>query len=110
MKTFIHEKMKVAQDSIDKMAFDRVHRMGPRSDGRCRKIVARFRDFKECEFVRKQWKSLEGTHYQVHEQFPPEIVEKRRKLIPKLKAARQQNKRAWISYDTLYVDGKPVRD
>ena len=95
---------------MKKMAFDRVHRMGPRSDGRCRKIVARFRDFKEREFVRKQWKSLEGTHFQVHEQFPPEIVEKRRKLIPKLKAARQQNKRAWISYDTLYVDGKPVRD
>ncbi|KAH3781904.1 hypothetical protein DPMN_159813 [Dreissena polymorpha] len=27
-----------------------------------------------------------------------------------MKEARSQGKKAWIAYDTLFVDGKPVRD
>ncbi|KAH3850486.1 hypothetical protein DPMN_092898, partial [Dreissena polymorpha] len=50
---------------------------------------------------------FERTNYQMHEQFPPEVLEKRRKLVPHMKDARKEGKRAWIAYDTLYVDGKP---
>ena len=46
----------------------------------------------------------------MNEQFPKEVVDKRRRLLPKLKEARQQGKSAWLSYDTLYVDGRAVRD
>jgi len=110
VKTFILEKLNVANELVDKIVFDRAHRMGPGAKGTCRKIVTRFRDFKDREFVRKQWKTLEGTDFAVHEQFPPEVVEKRKKLYPKMKKARDQEKRAWTAYDTLYIDGKPVRD
>ncbi|KAH3772640.1 hypothetical protein DPMN_173981 [Dreissena polymorpha] len=43
------------------------------------------------------------------EQFPPEVLEKRRKLVPKMKDAKKEGKRYWIVYDTIYVDGKPVK-
>lgn len=61
----------------------------------CRKIVAKFLQYKDKEFVRKQWKILKGTPFHVSEQFPKGVVE--------------QRKRAWITYDTLYVDGKAVK-
>ncbi|KAH3753329.1 hypothetical protein DPMN_032700 [Dreissena polymorpha] len=59
--------------------------------------------------VRREWKHLSGTGCQMFEQFPPEVVEKRRKLVPKMKDAKKEGKRSWIVYDTLYVDGKPVK-
>ncbi|KAH3691475.1 hypothetical protein DPMN_187314 [Dreissena polymorpha] len=58
--------------------------------------------------VRRQWKHLSGIGCQMFEQFPPEVLEKGRKLVPKLKVAKQEGKRSWIVYDTLYMDGKPV--
>ncbi|KAH3702922.1 hypothetical protein DPMN_077950 [Dreissena polymorpha] len=59
---------------------------------------------------RRQIKHLAGTAFNVFEQFPPEVVSKRRKLLPKMKEARAKGKRSWIAYDTLNVDGRPVRD
>ena len=110
VKEFLHNKMKVAKDAVDKMVLERVHRVGAKQDGRCRKIVAKFLEFKDREFVRKQWKSLEGTPFYISEQFPREVIEKRQKLVPKMKQARKDGKRAWIAYDTLYIDGKAVKD
>ena len=106
---FLVEKMKVAKEAVDQMVMERVHRIGPKQHGRCRKIVAKFLQFKDKEFVRKQWKTLEGTPFYVSEQFPREMVEQRNRLVPKLRAARQEGKHAWIAHDTLYVDGRTVR-
>lgn len=39
-----------------------------------------------------------------------EVTDKRRKLMKKLKETMDQGKRAWIMYDTLYVNGTPVRE
>ena len=46
----------------------------------------------------------------MNEQFPREVADKRRRLVPKMEEARQQGKSAWLSYDALYVDGRVVRD
>mgnify|MGYP000441068583 CR=1 FL=1 len=43
-----------------------------------RKIVAKFHVYKEKEVVMKQWKHLKGTPYYVSEQFPKEVVDKRK--------------------------------
>ncbi|XP_053383743.1 uncharacterized protein LOC128549967 [Mercenaria mercenaria] len=112
LKGFLVEKMKIAQDLVTQIQFDRVHRIGPkRGDLRCRNIIAlKFTLYKEKEYVRKQWKSLSGTRHQVYEQFPKKIVEKRRQLVPKMKAARRDGKQAWIVYDKLFIDGKQVED
>ena len=110
LRNFLHEKMKVAKDVVDKIGFERVHRMGAKEEGKQRAIVAKFSLYKEREFVRKQWKSLQGTPYYVNEQFPREVAEKRKMLLPKMKAARNRGDTSWIAYDTLYVNGKPVKD
>lgn len=47
-------KVKIARDLPDKIAFERVHRMGPRIEGRPRKPVAKFTLFKERDLVRRK--------------------------------------------------------
>lgn len=111
LREFIVQKMKLAQNIVDDMKFERVHRIGTNTDrNRCRNIVAKFSLFKERELVRKQWKPLQGSDYYVREQFPKEVNDKRRQLLPRMKDAKRAGKRAWLSYDTLYIDGKPVKD
>lgn len=110
LRDFLVAKMKIASTLVEKMQFERVHRVGPKQQGsRGRKIVAKFSLFKEREFVRKQSKALKGTNFFVQEQFPKEVNDKRRRLLPQMKEARKAGKPAWLAYDTLYVDGKPVR-
>lgn len=109
LRLFLVEKMKLAQHMVEEMQFERVHRMGQKMVGKSRNIVAKFSLFKEREIVRKQWKPLQGTGYFVYEQFPKEINDRRRKLLPKLKEAKKAGKKAWLAYDTLYIDGRPVK-
>ncbi|XP_060568531.1 uncharacterized protein LOC132727137 [Ruditapes philippinarum] len=110
LREFLEQNMKIAKEQVERMAFERVHRMGNKIPGRTRNIVAKFTLFKERELVRKQWKTLDKTKYYVHEQFPKEIIAKRRELVPKMKEAKRNGHNAWISYDTLYVNGKAQRD
>lgn len=108
LRGFMEKELEIAKDIVDSFQFERVHRMGAKSGSKKRNIVAKFTLFKEREFVRKQWKHLQGTNFFMHEQFPKEVNDKRRLLLPKLKEAKRAGKRAWLSYDTLYVDGKRV--
>ena len=110
LRDFLESKMKKAKDVVNSIVFERVHRVGRKRDNKSRNIVAKFALYKEREMVRKQGKELEGTNYSVFEQFPIEIVEKRKRLIPKMKEAKRKGHKAWVSYDTLYIDGKSVKD
>ena len=107
--------MKVADDLVREMRIERAHRMGPlgqrnhQGDRLHRKVVCRFTFFKDRECIRKAKFNLDKSQYYVHEQFPPEIVEKRRRLVPKMKEAIRNGQRPWISYDTLYINVKPVK-
>lgn len=111
LRQHFQDALKIAKETADSIRFERVHRSpGYPVPGKLRTIVAKFTFFKDREFVRKQWKELRGTTFHMYEQYPPEVIAKRRKLIPRMKAAREQGKSSWIAYDTLYVDGRPVRD
>ena len=108
IRNHLVDKMKIAKEQVEKISFERVHRMGAKQNGRIRNIVAKFTLFKEREYVRKQWNTLEGSNYTVYEQFPKEVVEKRRRLQTKVRGHGSKGDTAWIAYDTLYVNGRPV--
>ncbi|XP_060553617.1 uncharacterized protein LOC132714718 [Ruditapes philippinarum] len=78
--------------------------------GNPRKIVAKFAFYKDREMVRRLRTKLNDTQFYLHEQFPPEIVARRKSLLPKLKNAKKQGRQAWLAYDTLFIDGVPVSD
>ena len=60
--------------------------------------------------MRRASTALKGTPFYVNEQFPNDIAKRRQALAPQLKRAIRSGKQAWISYDTLYIDGQPVRE
>ena len=110
LRTFLHEKMKLAKEEAASIRLERVHRSpGSPVHGKTRNIVAKFSYFKDREMVRKKWKELDGTGFTVFEQYPPEVIRKRRLLVPKMKEARRLGKKAYLAFDTLYIDGTPVR-
>jgi len=114
LRKFMVEKLKLAQEQVNEMKIERAHRMGGEKrdkDGHIipRNIVCKFNLFKDREAVRQQRSELKETDQYMHEQFPPEVVAKRKKLIPHLIKAKEADKNAWISYDKLYIDGKHVK-
>ena len=60
----------------------RAHRMGRYQRTKTRPIVAKFAYFPNREEIRKAAKNLEGTNYSIGQQFPKEIQERRRQLVP----------------------------
>ncbi|KAH3724416.1 hypothetical protein DPMN_050232 [Dreissena polymorpha] len=105
------------------MRFERVHRMGQkqnqsagrgttgdRNKQRHRSIVFKFCFFSDREQVRGSSRILKGSQFYVTEQFPQEVAAKRRRLFQRVKEEKQVGRRAWVSYDTLYIEGRPVKD
>lgn len=72
--------------------------------------MAKFLQFKDREIVRRARTNLKDTGFFINEQFPKEIADRRRQLLPKMRQAIRDGKSAWISYDTLYIDGRPIRN
>lgn len=111
LRAFLVEKLRMAQDAVEQIQFDRVHRFGNRTNSMIyRRIVAKFSFYKQREDVRKLRKNLEHTEFYISEQFPKEVSDKRKALVPKMLKARREGKEAWISYDKLYIGGRLVRD
>ena len=110
IREFLVQRMKFAQDIIENIKFDRVHRMGPTGEGIDRNIVAKFAFFKERELVRRNSRVLNIAGLFVYEQFPKEVNDKRRKLIPRMKEEQKMANTAWLVYDTLYINGRPFRE
>ena len=96
--------------NADTIEFQQIHRLGrPRSSSR--PIIARFLRYPEREKVRKAAFKLKGTHFRIMEDFPREIIERRRKLLPLLQQAKAENKRATFSKafpDRLIIEGQFV--
>jgi len=112
LRSFLHDKLKLANDLVSAMQFERVHRMGEysRNNRYPRKLVAKFASNKDKEAVRRQSGNLKDTDFFLHEQFPPDIATRRRALLPALKTAKREGKCAWLSYDKLFINGKPATD
>ena len=91
--------------------FERVHRMGKKNADarRPRAIVAKFSHFKDRELVRKNSSRLKGTKIGIHEQFGQETTDKRKVLMPRFKAAREQGQYAQLVIDSLIIENERYR-
>ena len=49
--------------------------------------------------------NLRATSFNVADQFPQEVKEKRKQLIPTMLAARREGKRAVLVRDKLFING-----
>ncbi|CAC5356111.1 unnamed protein product [Mytilus coruscus] len=70
------------------IAFQNVHRLRPRNDGKPRNIIARFSQYDDHQRVLRAVpeKLKHKSRYSVQQQYTAEINERRRALVPKLRA------------------------
>jgi hypothetical protein len=68
--------------------------------------VVKFNHFKDREYIRKSSHKLAGTRIGISEQYPREIPERRKLLIPVMKNAQRDGSRAVLSADKLFIDGR----
>lgn len=105
---FIETKLGIANATTE-IKLHRAHRIGAYRPDRTRPIVAKFAFYPEREKVRRAAKNLKGTPYGLSEQYPKEVMETRRRLIPVMKQARQEGKDAYLAVDKLYIDKQLYR-
>ena len=65
---------------------------------------------KDKEYVKSFRANINETQYYIHDQYPPEIVEQRKNLLPILKKAKTDKKDAYIKYNKLFVGGNLYTD
>lgn len=108
LRNFMSDVLKL--DGVDRIEFQRIHRSGlPRTNGP-RPIIARFLRYTDrVRVYREGFLRLKDTRFRVLEDYPKEIIESRRKLVPLLKEAKAQGKKAHFCKpmpDRLIIDGK----
>ena len=93
---------------MSEFKFQNVHRLGERKDGKERSIIARFTRYSDQERVRSiaAEKLKAKPQFSVYQQYPHEIYERRRKLIPKMKELKRKKHTVKLVYDKLIVDGR----
>lgn len=97
----LNKKCKMSKDLIK---FERVHRVAKPNNGK-QLIIARCQSFKIRENIMKEKHLLKGTEIFINEDFSKEVRAKRAKLRQHLNAAREEGKRAALSFDHLIIDG-----
>ena len=102
------EKVLKIPDAKSSVLIDRAHRVGNPAHGKVRPIVVKFKDTASKMSVKNALKNvkLKGTNFNVGEQFPQEVQQRRRELIPVMIEARNQNRRAVLVRDKLFIDNK----
>lgn len=85
---------------------DEMGRIGKYVTGRKRPILVKLLKESTKSEILKNAKQLKGSDIWIEEDFPKNIQEERRGLIPRLKEARNKGYRAVLRYNKLIVDGE----
>lgn len=115
VRNFMEHELQMSKEDIDNTKFHRVHRLGrkitPPNKEKPRAIIAGFVFHQDREQARKLGRQLKNKPFGMHEDFPKEIREARRSLVPELKELKRQGKLASIVYPAkLICEGKVVKE
>lgn len=80
-------------------------RIGKEGD-RIRPLLVKFSNYFQKQEVRKSAVNLKDTNFGISEQLPVEILKRRKNLLPKLRALKENNIKAYFVRDKLFVAGK----
>ncbi|KAH3881219.1 hypothetical protein DPMN_005142 [Dreissena polymorpha] len=94
-------------DAKNKLKIDRAHRIGRFQFNKHRPVVVKFNYFQDKIDVKQRIRDKQQTTpIRVADQFPKEIQDRRRKLIPFMIKCRNEGKNVNLNYDKLYVDNR----
>jgi hypothetical protein len=110
LREFIVNNLSISMDDLHEISIERAHGIEKtdryRHNDRPRPIIAKFTFFKDKYFVLSKANNLAGSKYGLSEDFPKEIVQVRKSLLPHLKEGRKKGEKAKLVFDKLYVDGQ----
>ena len=109
VKKFLNENLKIPQNDVDGIRFERVHRLPTRQSNKPRPIIARFSFFKDKEFVWSFIKNLKGSSTAIANDYSKEIEGIHKTLYPVLKKAKQEKNTAFFKVDRLIINGQVYR-
>lgn len=103
--------MKLMSESIGEEIHSRdidfLYRMGKkRNDGSRRPIIVRFLSLNLKQTVMKKWNFFKNKGIDIFDDFPLEIRERRRSLLPLAKSLKAKGLNASVRADKLYVNGE----
>ena len=102
--------MKILKENLQlqhKVEVERAHRTGkPGGGDRPRPIAVKLLRYKDREAILQRAKSLRGTKIFINEDFTDAVRQKRKELMPKLRAAREKGDIAYLRYDKLVVHAR----
>lgn len=92
----------------DRVRIDRAHRSGAFKPDKPRAIIVKFKDTDSKMLVKTASRQfdLKQTPYGVFDQYPPEVQEKRKGLIPIMLKAKDERKKAVLVRDKLYINNR----
>ncbi|KAI8507447.1 hypothetical protein Bbelb_148270 [Branchiostoma belcheri] len=101
VRSLLKEKLQLDPKKIE---IERAHRNGRfQPDARPRSIVAKLLRFKDKEAILQRARYLKGSNIFINEDFSEAIRQKRKELIPEMKAARERGNVAYLRFDRLIV-------
>lgn len=111
VKDFMRKDLKMTESQAAEATIERAHRLGRVKDPqKPRAVVVRFLNSKSKDEVMGRGFKLKDTQYSMFQQFPREIVERRRILIPIMKERKAQKMKVRLTMDKLYINDQLFRD
>ncbi|XP_071177823.1 protein unc-13 homolog C-like [Mytilus edulis] len=92
---FCENQLKI-ENAKDKITLEKAYRLGKRKNGAAkpRSIVWKFRKFEDREMIRSVSNRLKNTNYGISPQYPKEVLERRKKLVPIMLKERKKNQKS----------------
>lgn len=87
---------------LDEMDIERAHRIGS-GNKKPRPLIAKFLHFKKREDVLQSRRSIKGGKLFIREDFSARVLEERRKLMPRLKEAKDSGQKAFLTFNKLKI-------
>ena len=113
VRIMLKEKMKIPNDCVDDIHFERVHRMTTRQDRmnspKPRAIIVKFSFYQDKEYVWSFVRNLKESGIGIANDFPREIDKIHGKLYPVLKSAKKAKQKAYFKVDKLIINGQVYR-
>ena len=95
-------------EQVRSLAIERAHRTGGKTN-RDRTIVVKFASFKARDTILQAARAAKPRGVYVNEDFSMRVVNRRKELIPEMRAARDIGKIAYLSFDKLVVKDRLER-
>ena len=99
VKKVLAEMLQLQQD----VEVERAHRAGKPGGERPRPIVVKFLRHKDRTSILQRTKALKGTRIFINEDFTESVRQKRKELMPELRAARERGDIAYLRHDKLVI-------